>query len=481
MQEEEKSVPEQPEIDFERAIESAEKIAIPNKGDRVKGTIISISENAVLLDCGMKSEASIDPKEIKDEKIGEAVEGIITQVEPEFVVTLNLSEGVASNDTLQTAFESKLPVTGKITNTIKGGFEVYIGTKRAFLPISHLDTNYVEDTKSYLNKIFEFEIIEYAPAKRKFVISRTALLKKENARLAEGTWKKIEVDAVLDGKVQSIQKFGAFIDLGGVEGLLHISELSQSFTAHPSEILKVGQDVTVKIIKLDREKNRVALSMKKLIPDPWESFTEAHEAGGKIEGKIVRHADFGLFIELIPGVDGLLHISQLLPDTDKNDQQYAVNETISGWIRSIDSANKKVSITLLEPNPDKTDVWENLPSIYSVDAELKGKIEESTKFGVFVELEEGLTGLIPQSEIKRAGIKDASKHFIAGNQIDVRITSLESERKRISLTLAGANYEKKSASPSKSRQRSNIKKQETSPSSSISDFGAALAAALNKK
>lgn len=468
--------------EFARELETAPEIKRPEIGEKVKGQIIAISDTAVLVDCGMKSEAIIDPAELDGQQVGDEIEATVTELEP-LTLSLKLVGNKLIDENLRNAFENEIPVSGKITRAIKGGFDVDVAGKRAFLPLRHLDLHFVRDTSGYIGETFDFKIIEYNPEQDKFVVSRSELLKKEKAEKAERVWEQISVGAILKGKVSSIQSFGAFIDLGGVDGLVHISELSQGFINHPSEVLSLGQEVTVKVIKADKEKNRISLSMKELAPNPWEHVEEKYKSGDRFSGVVVRRADFGLFVEIEPGIDGLLHLSQLPPDTDLDDPRYAIGQTVDGWIRSVDLQNRRVSLTLRESKA--LNKWDSLPEKYAVNSVFEGKIEESTKFGVFVELEPGLTGLMPLSELRRLGFKNPDKAFEVGSTIEVRITALDKERRRISLIPQEVpEHPAPESGKARRKKRKGNKKDEPTAkenNGSITEFGARLAAALGEK
>ncbi|MFQ5632756.1 MAG: S1 RNA-binding domain-containing protein, partial [bacterium] len=430
-----------------------------------------------------------DPGELDGQVVGDEIEAIVMEIEPTLKISVKLSGNKDTADNLQNAFQNEIPVTGKITREIKGGFDVDVAGKRAFLPLRHLDVRFVKDTSSHIGQTYDFKIIEFNLENDKFVVSRADLLKKEQAEAAVNAWENIEVGATLTGQVSSIQEFGAFVDLGGVDGLVHISELSQGYTNHPSEILQIGQEVRVKVIRADREKNRISLSMKELSPDPWDQIESKYGAGQSFSGAIVRKADFGLFVELEPGIDGLLHISQLKKETELSDPLYDVGQTVEGWIRSIDLNNKRVSLTLRETAVKN--IWENLPEQYAVDHIVEGKVEEATKYGVFVELEPGLTGLMPLSELKKMGFKNPEQDFPTGAALQVKISALDSNRRRISLLPEGmtppegTEAETQEEKP-KRKRRSRSEKQGrqragNANGSSVTPFGSILAAALKDK
>ncbi len=471
--------------EFEKALEQNLSVSQPEKGAKVKGTIININDDGALIDCGAKSEAILAIEEINGHKIGDEIEGLVLSTEP-FIISAKLDGGDTSNEVFRSAFENGVPISGKITREIKGGFDVDFSGTRAFLPISHLDTSFIKETTPFIGQTYEFKIIEYAENGKQFVVSRAELLKKDRVKQAEKLWETLTVGEIMEGTVRSIQNFGAFIDLGGIEGLLHISELSNDYTTHPSDILAVGDTVKVSILAADQEKNRISLSMKDLAPNPWSTYGKEVVIGDKFSGTVVRKADFGLFVQLAPGIDGLLHVSQIKQNTTLDDGAYAIGNKIEGWIRSIDLDNKRVGLTLHEMPSDNP--WTTIGETYTVGGVFEGTIEESTQFGVFVELQPGLTGLMPLSELKKIGYKNIDSEFKAQDIIKVKITAIDENRQRISLLpnevpehiVAEASKPQRKKSKSKKKDRAPEPQNENNANGGVTAFGELLAAALHK-
>lgn len=471
--------------EFAEALEENLTVEQPEKGSKIKGTIIIINDDGALIDCGAKSEALLGLDELNGHKIGDEVEGLVLSIDP-FIISAKLDSDDTTNEEFKSAFDNGVPVSGKITREIKGGFDVDVAGTRAFLPISHLDASFIKDTKPFIGQTYDFKIIEYSDNGRQFVVSRAEILKKERMKQAEKLWDSITVGDIMEGTVRSIQNFGAFIDLGGIEGLLHISELSNDYTTHPSDILSVGDTIKVSILAADQEKNRISLSMKDLAPDPWASFGKEIVAGDKFSGTVVRKAEFGLFIQLAPGIDGLLHLSQIKQNTGLDDAEYAIGQKIEGWVRSIDLDNKRVGLTLHEMPSD--DPWATISQNFQVDAVYEGTIEESTQFGVFVELQPGLTGLMPLSELKKLGYKNVDTEFTAQNKIKVKITAIDENRQRISLlpdnvpehiVAEAAKTPRKKMRPKRKEKVAEMQNG-SNDGGSVTAFGELLAAALHK-
>ncbi|KAA3616224.1 MAG: S1 RNA-binding domain-containing protein [Calditrichaeota bacterium] len=474
-----------PDLEFEKAISESLDLVLPEKGAKLKGTILLINEENALVDCGAKSEAVIAANELNGHKVGDEIEGLVLTTDP-LVISIKLDGKETSNEEHKSAFENEIPVTGKIVREIKGGFDVDIAGTRAFLPISHLDISFIKETAPFVGQTFDFKIIEYSDNGRQFVVSRAEILKKDQGKNTEKIWETLKAGEIVEGTVRSIQNFGAFIDLGGIEGLLHISELSNDYTTHPSDMLSIGSTVKVSILSADKEKNRISLSMKDLAPDPWANYGSEVVIGDNFTGTIVRKAEFGLFIQLAPGIDGLLHVSQLDPSTELADEKYAIGNKLNGWIRSVDLENKRVGLTLHEM--PSNDPWASINENYKTDDVFEGTVEESTQFGVFIELQPGLTGLMPLSELKKLGFKSIDSEFKPQEKLKVKITAIDEGRQRISLLPVEIPEhivpETKKPGKKKARPKKKEKSVEapngSAPNGGVTAFGEVLAAALNK-
>src|SRR5687768_6367220 len=296
---------------FAEQMEASLNFRRPEQGDMLRGTIVSISGEDAFVAYGGPTEAVMAAAELEGKEVGDSVEGMVTETSPVVRVSGKLIARKASAAALRQAFENRIPVEGKIGGRNKGGFDVSVSGMRAFCPLSQIELGKVENPDSFIGKTLEFLITEVSDDARRLVVSRTALLKAENAAKSEEIRKTLTVGSTVKGRVRSIVAFGAFVDIGGVEGLLHVSEMSRRRVNDPKEIVSVGQDIEAKIIKMDEGGRRISLSMKELEPDPWQEASDRYRAGMPFSGRIARKTDFGLFIELEPGIDGLLHQSQL--------------------------------------------------------------------------------------------------------------------------------------------------------------------------
>ena len=418
------------ETSFAEAFEASLNFKSPEKGDLLSGTIVSISGDDAYVSYGGPMEAVIGTAEIEDKQVGDVVEATVVETAPQVRISRRMLLRRASLDALRGAYENRLPVEGKVGARNKGGFDVSVGGVRAFCPLSQITLGKIENPESFLGQTYEFLITEMSEDGRKLVVSRAALMKEEASSRAEQIRQNLQIGDVYAGKVKTIVPFGAFVDIGGVEGLLHVSEMSRRRITNPADVLTIGQDVDVKIIKIEKDGKRLSFSMKDLEPDPWEYAWEKYQPGARFAGNIVRKADFGLFVELEPGLDGLVHLSQLPIGLTKDSPELAIGASVSGWVREVDPERKRLSLALREVATD--DPWDGAESRYPLGKIVEGVVERASQPGVFVSLEPGLTGLIPASELPQ-GASPENAHQ-PGEKIPVKVISIEPERRRIALS-----------------------------------------------
>jgi small subunit ribosomal protein S1 len=290
-------------------------------GQIVQGVIVQMGDKETFLDIGAKSEASIATAELLDEsgastvKVGDSLQATITSLGGEGIrISRKLLQGAQAREALEAAFRSGIPVEGKVAGQVKGGYEVSVSGQRAFCPHSQIDARRSEDPQAWIGKTLEFRIIEYRERGKNIVVSRRKILEEHAAAAADETWKAAVPGAILTGTIVSVTDFGAFVDLGGVRGLVHISEMSYERVVKPADILTAGQQVRVKVLKIEPEKKRISLSLKALAEDPWEAAAARLTEGDVLTGRLARVVDFGAFVEIAPGVDGLIHASQTTPE-----------------------------------------------------------------------------------------------------------------------------------------------------------------------
>ncbi|HSY51842.1 MAG TPA: S1 RNA-binding domain-containing protein [Thermoanaerobaculia bacterium] len=420
------------EATFAEAFEASLNFKTPEQGELLKGQIVSISGDDAFVSYGGPSEAVMAANELDGLDVGDSVEGTVVKTSPEIRISRKLAKGKASLDMLRQMYENRLPVEGKVAARNKGGFDVNVGGMRAFCPLSQIALGKIDNADQFIGQSYEFRVTELSDDGRRIVVSRAALLKEANASRAEETRRNIVPGAELTGTIKTITPFGAFVDLGGIDGLLHVSEMSRRRVTDPKEVVTVGQDVRVKVIKIENDGKRISLSMKDQEPDPWSDVGDRYPAGTQFSGRIVRTTDFGLFVEVEPGIDGLVHYSQLPFGVKQGDADIAIGSSVTGWIREVDSSKKRLSLSLREVAT--RDPWEGAAQRYPAGKVVEGTVDHGGAPGIFVQIEPGLTGLIPNSEISVAPGADPSRAHEAGEKLAVRIMSIDPQRKRISLS-----------------------------------------------
>ncbi len=375
-------------------------------------------------------------------------------------------------EVLAEAVEAGTPVDGKVVGRRKGGFDVTIAGVRGFCPLSQIDDMRSDDLDRHLGQSYQFRVLEYDPDARKLVVSRSALLKEEKAKLRQETWDRIEAGTVLEGRIRSLTDFGAFVDLGGVDGMIHVTEISHRRVGKPADLLAVGDPVRVKVLEVDRGKKRIALSIKQLQKDPWGDVPAKYPAKAPFTGTVVRKAAFGVFVEIEPGIDGLLHVSQLPPGVELDAAELEVGQTVEGWVRELDIEHQRIGLTLRRL-PDH-DPWERIEMRYQEGQTVEGVVENGADFGVFVELEAGVSALIPTSELSTERDVDPRTVMSPGERVTAKVLSVDPERHRISLSLKAHRRDVE-------RQEYSQHLRKGSEKPSLSGFGQQLLAALGKK
>lgn len=411
-------------------------------GQVVTGRILQIHEETVFVDVGGKGEALIDRAELQDEQgnltvaVGDSLEATVVRSGDAIRLSYRLLRGAQAREGLAVAAETGLPVEGKVAAVVKGGYEVTVAGLRAFCPFSQMDLRRVDDAEALVGRVLEFRIARSDENGRNIVLSRRALLEERAARAAEETRKKLVAGAVLQGTVTSIADFGAFVDLGGVQGLVPASEISHSRVARPADRLRVGDAVTVKVLTVDAARGRVSLSLKALEGDPWAAVPRELRERQVVRGRVVRMTDFGVFVELRPGVDGLLHLSEI-PRSRHGDMKRAAETAaeLVVLVTSVDLERRRVGLALA---PEGATAGEQVESRIAVGGIVTGTVERIEPFGVFVRLGPGQVGLIPNTEMATASGTDHAKAFPFGTEVRVVVLSIEDGGKRIRLSRAQA-------------------------------------------
>jgi len=404
----------------------------------VAGTVVAVTDDEVLVDIGYKSEGTISLSEFAEEgsvAVGDKVEVYLEKKEDQdgvIVLSKEKADFYRAWDQVRDVYETGGDIEGKIVNRVRGGFIVDIGVK-AFLPASQLDLRPVRDFEPYIGESFRMKIIKVNKRRRNIVLSRKALLLEEREEKKKRLLETIEVGAVLEGEVKNITDFGAFVDLDGLDGLLHITDLSRGRVNHPSEVVSVGQRLRVLVTDFTPETGRVSLSLKELEDDPWETVAERYREADRVVGKVVSIVDYGAFVELEPGVEGLVHVSEMswTQRVKHPSKILSVGDEIGVVILKIDEHNRRISLGLRQtmPNP-----WDTIEERYPPGSRIKGVAKNITEFGVFVELEDGIDGLIHISDISWAKrVRHPSEVFQKGETIEAAVLTIDSVNRRISL------------------------------------------------
>jgi small subunit ribosomal protein S1 len=430
------------EEDFAAMFEASLQAKRLEKGETVEGVIVTIGPEVALVDVGGKGEAVIQIDELKNADgevevaIGDCIQAMVVSTAGGLTLSRRLAGATASDRQFEDAFHSGLPVEGKVERTIKGGYEVRLGRQRAFCPISQIDVRGA-DALAHEGQVYQFRIIEYKEGGSNIVVSRRALLEEERQANAAEVRDKIVPGAVLTGRVTSVRDFGAFVDLGaGVQGLLHVSEMSWSRASTPSEIVKAGEEITVKVLRVDEDKQKISLGLKQLSSDPWSKVSEVYEVGQLRPGRVTRVAQFGAFVELDPGIEALAHVSTFAPTVGSGgwSSQVAPGMTGTFEILSIDLDQKRIGVALVQEGLATAERAPGVRPGIVPGARLTGKIERYEKFGVFVFLAPGRTGLIPLSETGVAKESDVQRTFPVGADVEVIVLEVDPSGRRIRLS-----------------------------------------------
>ncbi|MEK7207597.1 MAG: 30S ribosomal protein S1 [Pseudomonadota bacterium] len=421
--------------------ESLTKIQL-QPGKLITGEVVYMDEEVVVVHAGLKSEGVIPLAEFKDAngevsiKVGDIIEVFVEAIEDGMGETRLSREKACRAKAwvdLEKAFEVQSIVTGVMTGKVKGGYTVTVNTVRAFLPSSLVDVRPVRDPSYLEGKELEFKVIKIDQKRNNVVVSRRAVVEKEISAEREALLSGLEEGQIVKGVVKNLTDYGAFIDLGGIDGLLHITDLAWKRVKHPSELLKIGDEIEAKVLRYDRERNRVSLGMKQLGDDPWVDITRRYPEGTRLFGKVTNITDYGSFVEIEPGVEGLVHVSEM-DWTNKNVHPTKVvqlGDEVEVMILDIDTERRRISLGMKQckPNP-----WEEFAANHQKGEHVKGKIKSITDFGVFVGLEGGIDGLIHLSDLtwSRPG-EEAVHDFKKGDEVEAIILAVDPERERISL------------------------------------------------
>ncbi len=428
------------EEDFASLLESGEydREAAVHRDAKVEGPVVSIGDEWVFIDIGAKTEACIAREELLDDQgnlsvgLGDTVNGyVVSTIDGEIVVSQKMTSA-ASEDAIRSAYRSGIPVEGHVLGEKKGGYAVSVFGKQAFCPFSQIDIPPISDNTSYINRKYFFKISSYAEGGRNLVVSRRSLLEEEREQKVALLRESLQLGDIVQGVVTRTTEFGAFVDLGGIDGLIPISELAWDRTENVSDVLSVGESVTVKIIDLDWANKRISLSIKQAMDDPWNTISTNYQEQRIVDGIVTKLMNFGAFVQLEPGVEGLIHISNLGTGRRINHPREVLSkgDRVRVRVLSIDAQTKRIGLELV---PATVVDGEPVSEIAEGDI-LMGTVEGIKEYGIFVRLPGGQTGLLHFSELASHGKGDARRRFVIGDQIEVQVLRSEAGGRRISLS-----------------------------------------------
>lgn len=428
------------EEEFKKYIELYEKtFNVIKENEIAKGKVVAISGNDVLIDIGFKSDGRVSIDEFPDPdniKIGDELEIFVEKIEDregQLVLSRKRADIIRNWEKITSAKENDTVIQGKCIRRIKGGFVVDLGGINAFLPGSQIDTKPIRDYDVYVNKMLDFKILKINHPNENIIVSHKVLVEESMSEQRGKLLATLESGQILSSTVKAITDFGVFVDLGGVDGLIHITDLSWGRINHPSDVVNLDQTIDVKVLEYDNEKKRVTLGLKQLQPHPWENIEEKFKIGDRVSGKVVSITDYGAFIEIEKGIEGLIHISEMswTQHITNPTQVVTMGQIIEAIILSLDKNDKKLSLGIkqLTPNP-----WQSLLDRFPVNSKHKGKVCNITNFGVFVELEDGVDGLIHISDLSwTKKIFNIEDFVTLSQEIDVTILGIDVENQRIAL------------------------------------------------
>ena len=427
---------------FAQLFEESLKEIETRPGSIVRGVVVAIDKDVVLVDAGLKSESAIPAEQFKNAQgeleiqVGDEVDVALDAVEDGFGETLLSREKAKRHEawiTLEKAYEDAETVTGVINGKVKGGFTVELNGIRAFLPGSLVDVRPVRDTLHLEGKELEFKVIKLDQKRNNVVVSRRAVIESENSAERDQLLENLQEGMEVKGIVKNLTDYGAFVDLGGVDGLLHITDMAWKRVKHPSEIVNVGDEITVKVLKFDRERTRVSLGLKQLGEDPWVAIAKRYPEGTKLTGRVTNLTDYGCFVEIEEGVEGLVHVSEM-DWTNKNihpSKVVNVGDVVEVMVLDIDEERRRISLGLKQC---KNNPWQQFAETHNKGDRVEGKIKSITDFGIFIGLDGGIDGLVHLSDISwNVAGEEAVREYKKGDEIAAVVLQVDAERERISL------------------------------------------------
>lgn len=412
-------------------------------GDKVSGEIIYIGADAVFVNTWSKIDGAVDKVELLDEngelpyKIGDVLDLFVTGFD-EYEIRLSKAlSGIGELNILEEAFETGTPVEGKVIEVCKGGFNVEILKKKAFCPISQIDMQRVEDPQEYIGQSLPFLIIRFEENGRNIVVSRREILEQEARAAKEAFMETVFPGTVLKGKVSSVMDYGVFVELfPGIEGMAHVSELSWARVEKPADILRKDDPIVVKVIDIRKgstpDQLKISLSVKQITGDPWETVSERFRPGDKVRGKVIQCMNFGVFVELVPGVEGLVHVSEMsyTKRVSKPEDEVQAGETVEVMIKEIDAESRRISLSMRDAEGDP---WIGIKEKYKIGQSVDGTVEKKEKFGYFINLEPGVTGLLPKSKISKSHNPSQIERLKPGDLVTIIVEEIHPRERKMTL------------------------------------------------
>lgn len=445
------------------------------EGEVVRGRIVQVSEDFVMVDIGYKSEGEIPIAEFVDEtgnvqaNIGDEVDVLLEyhdDDEGSVFLSKEKAEKIKIWDDISRIYAEDGVIEGKVVSRVKGGLSVDVGIQ-AFVPGSQVDLRPVRNLESLIGKTFDFKILKYNKKRRNVVLSRRVLLEKEREALKSKTLEDLEDGKIMEGVVKNITDYGVFVDLGGIDGLLHITDMSWGRVGHPSEMCQIGDTIKVMVLHFDRENERVSLGLKQLVPDPWTHAVDRYPVGTQVKGRVVSLTDYGAFVEIEEGIEGLIHVSEMswTRRIRHPSKILSVGDRVDAVILSIDPEKKRISLGMkqLEPNP-----WDVIADKYPVGTVISGKIKNITDFGIFIGIDEGIDGLVHISDISwTKRIRHPSEVFKKGQEVQAIVLNIDKGNERFSLGIKQLEPDPWESVP----QRYPVGAVLTGPVTNVTDFG----------
>jgi small subunit ribosomal protein S1 len=417
-------------------------------GDKITGSIVAIDKDLVYIDTGTKTDGTVEKKELLDDAgnlpfgVGDRVElYVVAKTENELKLSKVVS-GIGGMDLLKEAFQNKMPVEGKVQSVIKGGFQVEVLKRRAFCPVSQMDAGFTGTPETHIGNVYPFLITKLEDKGKNIVLSRRKLIEAEQKKAKDAFLKDLKDGALISGRVKNIMPYGIFVEIApGVEGMVHVSELAWSRVDNPAEVFKLGDAVTIKVIGLKKDEKKdqikISLSIKQAEGDPWLQVTDRFEVGQKVRGTVTRLMKFGAFIEIAPGIEGLVHISEMsfIKRVTRPEDVVTPGESVMVQIKGIDPGGRRISLSIRDTEGDP---WEDIATQFKVGDSVQGTVEKKESFGFFVRLAPGITGLFPKSNMARSANPAALETLKVGAPVTVVVEQIQIPERRISLGPADA-------------------------------------------